>query len=132
MKTEPHVITQREILPIPFDATVMECPLHLTMEEIAHVAVKQHVLYLEGECQPRPDLLKRLETWSALDSLIRSRICVASRASRITSSELEDMLDGLLPVGTDSAIPHQQSSLRAALGACARATSCPLGTLFRE
>ena len=61
------------------------------MEEIAQAAVRQHVLYQEGESQPRPELLPRLDAWLAFHRLIRSRICTASRESTITAVDLESV-----------------------------------------
>lgn len=104
-----------------------ECPLHLVMEELAQLAVRQHILYLEGECQPRPDLAERLEQWSALHAHIRARICAASRVSPIPPEDLERTLDALLPPPTGIAGLPRQRRLRRALAACARATNCPLG-----
>ena len=105
----------------------LECPLHLAMEEIANTAVTQHVLYLEGECQPRPELLGQLEVWTSLHALIRSRVCVASRETTMSPEELASALDTLTD-GTDIADSPRLQGLRAGLAACARATSCPLGT----
>lgn len=129
MTTEPEITTQCEILPV---TPGLECPLHLAMEEIAHLAVQQHVLYFEGECQPRPELLQRLDAWSALHGLIRSSICVASREETIPPEALEIACEALLPKLADSAMQPQLRNLRATLTACARATSCPLGKSSSE
>jgi hypothetical protein len=102
------------------------------MEEIAQVAVRQHVLYQEGESQPRPELLARLEAWISLHRLIRSRICTASRESRISAVDLESALDELFPRPRDIATQRRVQQLRAALAACAWATSCPLGADVAE
>ena len=125
----PEMITQRAILPA---APAMGCPLQQAMEEIAQAAVEQHVLYQEGESQPRPELLARLDAWTALHRLIRSRICTASRESRITDVELESALDDLLPQGGDVVTRSELQHLRVILAACARATSCPLGAKVAE
>lgn len=124
MKTEPEVTTQREgQAAIPR----MECPLHLVMEEIAQAAVRQHVLHLEGECQPRAELVQRLEQWSALYARVRTQICVASRDATMTLDDLERMLDTLLPLpDTMTELPRWRR-LRHALTACASSTTCPLG-----
>lgn len=124
MEIEQETAIQRETLP---ETVCMECPLQVAMEEIARVAVQQHVLYLEGECQPRPELMGRLESWSSLHALIRSHICVTSREGRISPDALEGALDMLTPPGTDDANDLRRSALRTAIMACARATSCPLG-----
>jgi hypothetical protein len=110
----------------------MGCPLQQAMEEVAQVAVRQHVLYQEGESQPRPELLVRLEAWTALHRLIRSHICTVSRESRISTADLESALDELFPQPRDSATQRQAQQLRVALATCARATSCPLGAKVAE
>lgn len=129
METSLSSATRPEILPV---APTMGCPLQQAMEEIAQAAVRQHVLYQEGESQPRPELLARLEVWSSLHRLIRSRICTASRESRITVVDLESALDELFPQPRDVATQLRLEQLRAALVACARATSCPLGAKVAE
>ena len=120
----PEMITQRAILPA---VPGMGCPLQQAMEEIAQAAVEQHVLYQEGESQPLPELLARLDAWLAIHRLICSRICTASRESTITVVELESALDELFPQPRDVAAQRRIQRLRAALAVCARATSCPLG-----
>lgn len=125
MNTDPEATAQREILPM---SSAVGCPLQLAMEEIARVAVRQHVLYQEGECQPRPDLLDLLEAWTALHTLIRERICVASRDATISADDLEIALGRLLRHSPEADTSAQISRLRVSLAACARATSCPLGT----
>lgn len=131
MKTSPRpqIISQRESPPA---APTMGCPLQQAMEEIAQAAVRQHVLYQEGESQPRPELMARLEAWSSLHQLIRSRICTASRESRIPISDLDFALDELCPQLGDMATPSRLQRLRASLVACAEATSCPLGAKVAE
>jgi hypothetical protein len=129
MKTSLSMTTRSEILPV---APTMGCPLQQAMEEIAQTAVRQHLLYQEGESQPRPELLARLETWSSLHRLIRSRICTASRESRISAGELESAVDELFPQPRDVAAQRRVQRLRATLAACARATSCPLGAKVAE
>lgn len=124
MNTKLETNQQHEPLRAP---VCLECPLHLAMEEIANTAVTQHVLHLEGECQPRPELLRQLEAWSALHTLIRTHVCVASREATIAFEELERALDALSD-GMDIANSPRWQLLRAGLVACARATSCPLGT----
>ena len=125
MKSSLSSATRSQIPPV---APTMGCPLQEAMEEIAQAAVRQHVLYQEGESQPRPELLARLDAWLALHRLIRSRICTASRESRISANDLDSALDELFPQPRDVATALRVPQLRAALAACARATSCPLGT----
>ena len=131
MKNSPGtgVITQHVTLP---EGPTIGCPLQQAMEEIARAAVEQHVLYLEGESQPRPGLLARLEAWASLHRLIRSRICTASRDTAIPAVELEYALDELFPDLRGFAQQLRLQHLRAALTACARATSCPLGAKVAE
>lgn len=129
MEATPSVITRSEILPV---APTMGCPLQQAMEEIAQVAVRQHVLYQEGESQPRPELLARLDAWSSLHRLIRSHICTASRESTMSIVDLEGALDELFPQPRDSATQRRVQRLRVTLAACARAISCPLGARAAE
>lgn len=124
MKTEPDVTTQRED---QAEIPCMECPLHVAMEAIAQLAVRQHVLHLEGECQPRPELVQRLEQWLALYARIRTHICAATRSTTIPPDELERALDALLPPPTDMMELPQWRRLRRALAACATSPTCPLG-----
>lgn len=125
MKTDPEVTTQREgRAAIPR----MECPLHLVMEEIAQAAVRQHVLHLEGECQPRAELVQQLEQRSALYTRIRTHICAASRSATIPPDDLERTLDALLPLPANATDLPRWRRLRHALAACATSTTCPLGT----
>ena len=81
MNAESDTVPQHEILP---EMSCIACPLHVAMEKIAHSAVQQCVLYLQGECQPRPTLLQELDDWISLHALIRSHICVASRSATIS------------------------------------------------
>jgi hypothetical protein len=137
MNTEPETATDRELLldSASLDSMCAECPHHVAIEGIAQAAVKQHVLFLEGECQPRSDLLRRLDAWSSLHALIRSRICVASRVATISPDELEHSLDVLsrdLTELKDDSSPLGHRQLRDALAGCAQAVTCPLGALSRE
>lgn len=127
MTTEPEI--QQEA---PVTALCMECPLHVAMEEIAHVAVKQHVLYLEGECQPRPELIERLAALSDLHRFIRARVCVASRSASLSPDALDAALDDLIPIAHDAPVSSHVRRLRRALTVCAQAASCPLGLASTE
>lgn len=131
MKNSPGigVITQHVSLP---EGPTMGCPLQQAMEEIAQAAVEQHVLYQEGESQPRPELLARLDAWTSLHRLIRSRICTASRDTAIPAVELESALDDLFPDLGGFAQQSRLQHLRVTLTTCARATSCPLGAKVAE
>ena len=129
MTTEPEITTRHDA---PAETLCMECPLHVAMEEIAHVAVKQHVLYLEGECQPRPELIERLSAWSDLHRFIRARVCIASRGASLSPDALDAALDDLLPSGEDAPVSSHVRRLRRALTVCAQAASCPLGLASAE
>lgn len=107
--------------------SVVECPLQIAMRELAHSAVMQHVLYLEGECLPRPDLLRKLDRWFSLHRLIHTHICVACRTAEVSPGELETALATIVPLPSDSTAPLWQRDLRVALTVCAQAASCPLG-----
>ena len=107
--------------------SVVECPLQIAMRELAHCALMQHVLYLEGECLPRPDLLRTLDDWSSLHRLIVTHICVACRTADLTSVELAPALETIPSLPSDSTAPLWQRDFRVALTVCAQATSCPLG-----
>jgi hypothetical protein len=134
MNTKSELASNREVLldSPSLDSSSAECPQHVAIEGIAQAAVKQHVLFLEGECQPRNDLLRRLDAWSSLHTLIRSRICVASRAAAISPDELHCALDALSRDLIDLREDDDRSEyrqLRATLAECAQAASCPLGAL---
>lgn len=110
-----------------------ECPLHIAIRELAHLAVAQHVLYLEGECLPRPEILTELDRWSTLHKLIFERVCVACRTSRIGKAEFDSAVEPILsrgPYPTDSGTSLFQQDLTVALAncrSCAEASICPLG-----
>ena len=78
METRPDLFAAHDT---PEGVTCATCPLRVAMERIAQVALRQHVLYLEGECQPRVELLRELEASYTLERLIRTRICAVSRGS---------------------------------------------------
>lgn len=94
------------------------CPLHTIMGQIAQTALRQHVLFLEGELLPRVESLQDLEALTALAKLVTARVCVSSRgATRLTEGELARLWTPLSDGG----------DLRQATIACARSESCPLG-----
>jgi hypothetical protein len=117
-----------------------ECPLHSAMCELAELATAQHIFYLQGECLPRPDLLRRLQTWSLLHQAISSHLCPATRATLLPVEELERTLKTIqshrrYPKTTDTSdaleeteelFQRRLSATLFACEACARATSCPL------
>lgn len=102
-----------------------ECPLHIAMDELARASVTQHVLYLEGECLPRPELLADLDRWVSIHSLIHNRICVASRTTPLEDSELEIIAGRIRGAGEPWA---QGERLVMACADCNQAQHCPLGS----
>jgi hypothetical protein len=117
-----------------------ECPLHSAMRELAELATAQHIFYLEGECLPRPDLLRRLQTWSLLHQVVSSHLCPATRATLLPVEELESTLKTIrsqmrYPKTTDTSdaleeteelFQRRLSATLFACEACAHATYCPL------
>jgi len=113
-----------------------ECPLHSTMRELALLATQQHIYYLEGECLPRPDLLRRLQTWSLVHQVVSSRLCPATRDTSLHVEELESTLERIRcqscypasdAIGeTEELFQRRLLATLFTCEACARATSCPL------
>lgn len=103
---------------------VVECPLHRAMDELARASVNQHVLYLEGECLPRPELLAELDRWVSIHSLILNRICVATRTTPLEDCEWKSAERCI--VGADEARTHSEP-LAIACAACNNSKRCPLG-----
>jgi hypothetical protein len=104
---------------------LVECPLHVAMDEVARASVNQHVLYLEGECLPRPELLAKLDRWVSMHSLILNRICVATRTAPLGDCEFKSAVRGIL--GTGEPRTHSER-LVIACAACNHAKHCPLGS----
>jgi hypothetical protein len=104
---------------------VEECPLHLAMDELARASVTQHVLYLEGECLPRPELLAELDRWVWIHSLIHNRICVASRTTPLGGHEFDSITRRIRGAGEPRA---QSERLVMACAVCNQARRCPLGS----
>jgi hypothetical protein len=104
-----------------------ECPLHTAMSELARISVSQHVLYLAGECLPRPELLAELQTWTSLHTLIRNRICVALRSAPLPESEFDNTVASALAGDrVDVTVPqHLRQAIRAC-GECNGSQTCPL------
>jgi hypothetical protein len=67
------------------------------MKQLAQTAVTQYILYEQGEYAPRADLMAALDRWMRLHTLMRTRICPASREAPVDASLLEAAL-ALLPV----------------------------------
>jgi hypothetical protein len=103
----------------------VECPLHLAMDELARASVNQHVLYLEGECLPRPELMAELDRWVSIHSLILNRICVATRTTPLADSELKSAVQRMRGVSEPRA---QSERLVMTCAACNQAQRCPLGS----
>jgi hypothetical protein len=102
-------------------ASEAQCPLHFAMQQIAQAAVSQLVYYAHGEYVPRPKLLRDLERWQRLHSLIVGRICPVSRTGAPSASDL---------CGAAALIPEAQfTAQREMLARCAlrdRGDPCPL------
>lgn len=62
-------------------AAIEECPLQTAVAHLARAALKQHVLYLEGECVPRADLARAIDIWSTLYGRIQASVCPITRHS---------------------------------------------------
>jgi hypothetical protein len=104
---------------------IVECPLHLAMDELAHASVTQHVLYLEGECLPRPELLAKLDRLVSVHSLILNRICVATRSTPLEDCEFKSAVQSIRGAGE----PRTHSErLVTACAICNHARRCPLGS----
>jgi hypothetical protein len=108
------------------EAGLLECPLHIAMDELARVTVTQHVLYLEGECLPRPEILAELNRWVVIHTLIHDQICVASRTTPLEDSEVESALQAMQG---DRRTPGR---LLQACATCNEARCCPLGSRARS
>jgi hypothetical protein len=95
------------------------------MDELARASVKQDVLYMEGECLPRPELMAELDRWVSLHSLIHNRICVATRSTPLEDSEFESAARQM----RGAPEPRFQSErLVMACAVCNLARRCPLGS----
>lgn len=112
MDAEPAIFARDEW---SMSGACARCPLRVAMERIARAALRQHVLYLEGECQPRLELLRELEAASTLERLVRARICAVSRGSALAPDEIASAVDAL-----------HLWKLEEALNACAVSSDCPL------
>jgi hypothetical protein len=112
MNAEPDILVGDKV---GLRGVCAACPLRLAMERIARTALRQYVLYLEGELQPRLELLRDLEAASALERLVRERVCVLSRSSAL---EPEEIASAVAALGL--------KDLEAALNTCGAASECPL------
>jgi hypothetical protein len=112
MDIEPDLLSPSHT---PKSGAAVACPLRLAMERIAWAALRQHVLYLEGECQPRLELVRDLETSTTLERLIRRQVCPISRSCPLEPDELASAVDAL-----------RCWELHSALATCAAARACPL------
>jgi hypothetical protein len=135
MSTLRESATLSQTIPQALTETGTNCPLHLAMGEIARLSVTQHVLYLEGECLPRPDIARELEIWSSLHALVSTRLCVAARTTPLDQEEFAAALEGIRArvkcSETSGSTTHQfqydvEQTLTQCL-TCARSCSCPLG-----
>ena len=135
MSTLPELATLSQAIPQALAETGTECPLHIAMCEMARLSVTQHVLYLEGECLPRPDIARELEIWSSLHTLVSTRLCVAARTTPLDREEFAAALEAIRGrarcSSTSGSTAHQfQHDMEKAITqclACAWSCSCPLG-----
>jgi hypothetical protein len=113
----------------------LECPLHAAMRHLAEAAVLQHVLYAEGECLPRPELLQEVNGWADLHDLIRAHVCPATREAPLEAAELDLFVRDALAFPTTAMPQATQASLQAMVlrcAACRPSDSCPLDYLGDE
>jgi hypothetical protein len=114
---------------------MVECPLHAAMGQLAQAAVLQHVLHLEGEWLPRPELLLALEGWAGVHALIRAHVCPATREAPLEPAELSSFVDdALAPLFTPAEAPLRAQLRRtiARCAACGLAEGCPLDATLSE
>lgn len=108
----------------------IECPFHTIMRHLAGTAVQQHILHLEGELLPRPDLVNALESWQQLYRLVRTHVCPATREAPLLPADIDALVDTALPrLLADAAPPQVSARLRRRLTQCASVESsrdCPL------
>lgn len=127
MSAVEDVVAMRDI--VQLDEQI-ECPLHVVARELAQAAVMQHVLFLEGECQPRAPLSEAICAWADLYQFIRGSVCPASRWAPLDAEELGAVAGRMLariPASTD---PARIDRLRRAVlmcGSCRSVSTCPLG-----
>lgn len=108
----------------------IECPLHIAARELAQVAVMQHVLFLEGECQPRAPLSEAITAWADLYQFLRGSVCPASRWAPLTAEELDTVAGRMLariPISTEPARLERLRRSIAHCASCPAASFCPLG-----
>jgi hypothetical protein len=113
--------------------TDAECPLHIAMREMARLAVTQHVLYLEGECLPRPDVTRQLEIWSSLHALVSTRLCATARTTPLDREDFAIALEAIRArvecSDTAGRFSQDLEEVLTRSASCASSTSCPLGDL---
>jgi hypothetical protein len=127
--------SEQETEVAPVDGTTWEsdadCPFHTVMGQFAQAAVRQQVLYLEGEVLPRSDLVDTLDGWHQLYRLVRTRVCPATRCMPLTSDDLATLVETAVPALLPLRVPASvRATLRRQLVACATCPSpqqCPLG-----
>jgi len=107
------------------------CLLHTVMDQLAHTAVRQHVLHSQGEALPRADLVDALDGWQQLYHLVRTQVCPATRAAPLTPADLAACLDttvpGLLPPTVSMEVRARLRRQLVACATCASVQDCPLG-----
>jgi hypothetical protein len=108
------------------------CPFHTVTNQLAHTAVMQQVLYLEGEVLPRDNLLDAMDGWGQLYRLVRTHVCPATRQTPLTQENLAALVDIAVPQLLSQVPVEVLAALRQQLVACATCLSaqqCPLGNV---
>lgn len=109
-------------------AAIEECPLQTVVAHLARATLRQHVLYLEGECAPRADLSRAIDAWATLYGRIQAGVCPMSRRSTPDAGGLGAILVDLPPE-----VPEDvRGRLLRALTVCTSrkaAEGCPLTQL---
>ncbi len=104
------------------EATLIECPMHTAMRQVAEAAVTQHVLYAEGVYWPREGLLHEMRVWLRLHELVRAFVCPATRGEDVQKPGDLDHALAELPVA-------MRASVAEAISVCGRRSrgeGCPL------
>lgn len=124
----PRVVAQLQSGETPPEATQeaepLECPLQTAMRQVAEAAVTQHVLYAEGEYQPRGRLLHEMGAWLRLHELVRTGICPATRGGSGAALERDDLEIALASVPVE-----MRAQVAASIRVCGRRNrgeGCPL------
>ena len=137
LAADEHVRVSHREAPAPIHARttiqrttiVTECPLHTAMRHLTEAAVAQHVLYMEGEVRPRPDLVEAIARWERLHTMIRECVCPATREIVVRAPALAEIVDTTLGETCTQAERDIRARFIQALDACSACAStaeCPL------